>query len=181
MKSNRGDISLVVPNIERDAFFALDWFSRAEGRQTLLSMGNAEHEIDEPTLDGEKATIQEFIDLEKDGKQITRMIVVDSKTVGAVWIELFENHGVKAPSVHIIVGNPEYRGKGIGSSVMRAAIDYVLHDLSATVVYSRHLSSNINISAVNKKLGFIPEGDVYEDENGLVWQNVKLEALGSRP
>lgn len=80
-------------------------FTRPGGKQTLLSMGNAEHEIVESTLDRERTTIQEFINLEKDNKQITRIaIVVDDITIGAIWIELFENHGVKPPSVHIIIG-----------------------------------------------------------------------------
>lgn len=169
------------PDVERDAPFALAWFSRAEGKQTLLSMGNAENEIGEATLDGERATIQEFIDLEKESRQITRMIVIDSITIGAVWIELFKNHGVKSPSVHIIIGNPDYRGRGIGTSAMQSAVHYAIHELGATKVYSRHLSSNGNISAVNAKLGFKADGSVYEDENGLVWQNVKFEVSGSRP
>lgn len=181
MKTDREDIQLLVPSVERDAPFTLDWFSRSEGKQTLLSMGNVEHEIATPSLDGEKVTIKEFIDLEKDNKQITRMIVVDGITIGAVWIELFENHGVKSPSIHIIIGNPEYRGKGIGTSVMKVAINYAIDILGATTIYSRHLSSNKNITAVNKKLGFQADDGAYVDENGLVWQNVKLDVNGSRP
>lgn len=181
METDREDILLLTPNIERDAPFALDWFSRSEGRQTLLSMGNPENGIVAPTLDGERATIQEFIDLEKDNKQITRMIVMDNITIGAVWIELFENHGVKAPSVHIIIGDSEYRGRGIGTTVMKAAIKYATEVLGAAVVYSRHLSTNTNIAAVNKRLGFKADGNVYADENGLIWQNVKLVANSSRP
>ena len=181
MKTDREDIQLLVPVVERDAPFALDWFTRPDGKQTLLSMGNAEHEIVEPTLDGERTTIQEFIDLEKDNKQITRMIVVDGMTIGAVWIELFENHRVKSPSVHIIIGNPEYRGKGIGTAVMKAAIKYAIEILGATTIYSRHLSSNESIAAVNKKLGFKADGREYTDENGLLWQNVKLNVEGSKP
>lgn len=139
MKTDRADVQLLVPNVERDAPFSLGWFSRSEGRQTLLSMGNAEHEIAESTLEGEKATIQEFIDLEKDKKQITRMIASGGITIGAVWIELFRNHDVEAPSVHIIIGNPTYRGRGIGTSAMKAAINYAIDILGATIIYSRHL------------------------------------------
>lgn len=181
MKTDREDIQLLVPAVERDAPFALDWFTGPGGKQTLLSMGNAEHEIAESTLDGERTTIQEFIDLEKDNKQITRMIVVDDITIGAVWIELFENHGVKSPSVHIILGNSEYRGKGIGTSVMKATINYAIDILGATIIYSRHLSTNTTIAAVNRKLGLKADGNIYTDENGLVWQNVRLELNGSRP
>lgn len=174
MVAKRNDIQLIKPNIDRDAPFALDWFERSEGRQTLLSMGNAEHEIEAPTLEGERSTIQEFIELECEQKQITRMIVKDGKTIGAVWIELFENHGVKAPSVHIILGNPEYRGQGIGTSAMEAAIHYVAHVLGKDQVYSRHLAANEAIASVNQKLGFVKDGDTYQDDNGLVWQNIVL-------
>ncbi len=181
MKSNRDDILLLKPDVARDAPFAFDWFNRPEGKQTLLSMGNAEHEIGEPTLKGEKATIQEFIDLEKENRQITRMIVVDNVTIGAVWIELFENHGVRPPSVHIIIGNPDYWGKGVGTSAMQSAIHHAIHELGAAKVYSRHLSSNGSMLAVNAKLGLKADGDVYKDKNGLVWQNVKFVVPGSRP
>lgn len=181
MKTDREDIYLLAPDVERDAPFALGWFSRSEGKQTLLSMGNAEHEIEKPTLKGEKVTIQEFIDLEKDNKQITRMVVIDGITIGAVWVELFENHSVRAPSVHIIIGDPDYRGRGIGTLVMKAALRYVIDTLGAVTIYSRHLSSNKNIAAVNRKLGFKADGGTYTDENGLVWQNVKLDVNNSRP
>lgn len=181
MRSDQEGVQLLAPDVERDAYFALDWFTRPDGKQTLLSMGNAEHEIVESTLDGERATIQEFIDLEKDNKQITRMIVTDGITIGAVWIELFENHGVKSPSIHIIIGNPDYRNKGIGTSAMKAAIGYCKDLLGASVIYSRHLFSNKNISVLNTKLGFKNDGDTYTDENGLVWQNVRLDVDGSRP
>lgn len=104
MKSNREDVQFLIPDIERDASFAFDWFNKPEGKETLLSMGNAEHEIVVPTLEGERQTIKDFIDLEVNNKQITRMISVDNKTIGAVWIELIENHGIKPPSIRIIIG-----------------------------------------------------------------------------
>lgn len=174
MESNRIDIQLLRPDIKRDAIFALSWFDRSEGRQTLISMGNAEHEIKPTTLEDEKITLSEFIKLEKEEKQITRMIVADNKTIGAVWIELFSNHGVKPPSIHIMIGNPDYRGKGIGRSVMEAAIDYINHSLHQNIIYSRHLISNQTISLVSSSLGFKPDGAAYTDKNNLVWQNIKL-------
>ncbi len=174
MKPNHNDIQLIKPNVDRDAPFALGWFSWPEGKQTLLSMGNAENEIEESTLEGEKDTIREFIELEINSRQITRMISVGNKTIGAVWVELFENHSVKFPSIHIIIGNPEYRGKGIGSFVMKEAINYVINELHFNTIYSRHLVSNQAITAVTKSLGFKPDEKPYTDDNGLVWQNIKL-------
>lgn len=175
MRSSREDIHLLPPDVDRDAKFALAWFSRSEGKQTLLSMGNTEADIQRSTLEGERKIMQEFIELEKAGKQITRVVVVDDMTVGVVWVELFENHGVKSPSIHIMIGNPDYRGKGIGRVVMRSAIDYARDTLQSRTIYSRHLSGNVPVVKLNQSLGFINDGTPYEDENGLIWQNIVMK------
>lgn len=51
------------------------------------------------------------------------MISVDGVTIGAVWLELIETRGVKPPSLHIMIGNSDYRGMGIGKIAMLEAID----------------------------------------------------------
>jgi RimJ/RimL family protein N-acetyltransferase len=175
MKPNRPDVQLVVPSVKRDPPFAYAWFNQPRGRATLLSMGNAESEIEPVTLIGEMETIQEFLSLEKEGQQITRMIIYGGKTIGAVWVELFENHGVKPPSIHILIGDPDYRGMGIGLSVMQSAIDYVKNQLLFPAVYSRHLTSNVVVIKLNESLGFVKDGVPYTDDNGLEWQGIKLE------
>lgn len=178
MNSIRADIALVHPDIERDAKAAHAWFARPEGKQTLLSMGNAIHEIEESTIDTEKATIADFIQLENNNQQITRSILVNGTTIGFVWIELFENHGVAAPSLHIMIGDPDYRGKGIGKAVMVSAINFVRDVLKSRVIHSRHLVENQAVARLNVSLGFYKNGAVYEDENQLSWQNIKLDLAG---
>jgi RimJ/RimL family protein N-acetyltransferase len=174
MKSTRPDIQLLRPNVDRDAPFAHSWFTRSEGRATLVSMGNVESEIKTSTLSRERKIMQEFLDLEASGKQITRAIVVGGETIGFVWVELFENHGIKPPALHIMIGNPDYRGKGIGRAVMEAAINYVRDTLHHTTLRTRHLTSNIAIAKLNESLGFTKDGAPYADEDGLMWQNVIL-------
>lgn len=166
-------LELLQPSAERDAPFALSWFVRPEGKDTLLRMGNAEHEIPEPSLREEEKRIEEFIQLEAENKQITRMIDVDGVTVGAVWLELIEMRGVKPPSLHIMIGNPDYRGMGIGKKVMLEAID-MARSMGHKVIYTRHLTSNIEIKKLNDSLGFIDDGEPYTDSKGLTWQHIKL-------
>ena len=167
-------VLLRAPDVERDAPFAHGWFTRPEGRDTLLQMGNAESEIEESTLDGERKIMQEFLDLECENKQVTRVITKDGKTIGVVWIELFMNHNVEAPSIHIMIGDPDYRGKGTGRLPMNWAIDYVRAQTSYTTINTRHLANNIPIAKLNESLGFMKIGDVYTDDKGLVWQRVML-------
>jgi len=167
------ELQLTSPVPDRDAVFAFDWFRSESGRDTLLKMGNAPHEINEPRLEDERATLEEFLTLERDGKQITWMLRHGDQTIGAAWIELIENHGVKAPSVHLMIGDPLFRGKGIGRATMTAMIQY-LRENGYQIVYSRHLVGNDAVSGLNHSLGFLADGEPYADENGLEWQNIIL-------
>jgi len=165
---------LVTPDPDRDAPFAHEWFSGENGRDTLLRMGNTDIEIKPSTLDGEREVIEEFLQLERDNTQLTWMLRYDKKTIGAAWIDVVENHGVRAPSVHLLIGDTSMRGKGLGKATMLGLIQYVKDAMKAEYVYSRHLTSNVSVRALNQSVGFIDDGSSYVDENKLEWQNVKL-------
>ena len=174
------DLSTLIPELvltnpvpDRDACFALSWFEAESGRDTLLKMGNAPDEITEPSLEGELATLKEFLTLENQGKQKTWMLRHGETTIGAAWIDLVKNHEVEAPSVHLMIGNPSFRGKGIGKAVINTMITYLKKNGNDTI-YSRHLVSNEAVTGLNRSLGFVPDGESYVDENGLEWQNIKL-------
>jgi len=137
-------------------------------------MGNAEHELTIPSLKSEQETLKEFIDLKTANKQLTWMIRMDKRIIGVAWIELVENHGVKSPSAHLMIGDIEFRGKGIGSVTMIALIEYIKNNIKTSAVYSRHLKSNIAVASMNRKIGFVDDGEPYVDENELEWQNVIL-------
>ena len=165
-------LELVAPIPERDAPFAVEWFSSPSGRETLLLMGNAPEDISPPTLKGETKTIEEFLQLEQEGKQLSWMIRYDDKTLGAAWIELTENHGVQPPSIHIMIGDKSYRGRGIGKATMQALIDYINNETHYGTIYTRHLKNNVVVEAMNRSLGFKNDGRPYIDENGLEWQKI---------
>ena len=167
------DLLLTKPDPERDAVFAVEWFKGDEGRQTLLRMGNPANLISEPTYEGEYDTIEEFLALEEQDRQITWMLRYEAVTIGAAWIELQKNHGVEPPSVHILIGDKGYRGKGIGAAVMQSMIQY-LRDDGYDTVYSRHLTTNDAVIRLNRTLGFVPDGSAYTDGDNLEWQNIKL-------
>lgn len=151
------ELTLDSPDPERDASFAYGWFNSEDGIDTLLRMGNALHEISESTVESERKTIEEFLDLERSGKQKTWMIRWKDETIGAAWIELVENHGVRSPSVHLMIGNSAYRGRGIGYEVMCCMIRHLQNEGYETV-YSRHLVSNQAVARLNKKVGFTRDG-----------------------
>lgn len=170
------ELVLTTPVPDRDATFALSWFDSESGRDTLLKMGNAPGEIEAPSIEGELATLEEFLTLEDEGKQKTWMLRYDEATIGAAWIDLIENHGVEAPSVHLMIGDPSYRGKGIGKAAMSTMIAY-LNENGNDIIYSRHLVSNEVVTILTHSLGFVAYGQSYVDENGLEWQNIKLSPV----
>ncbi len=167
-------LSLVAPNPERDAPFAVRWFGSPGGRETLLLMGNPAHAIQPPTLEDEKKRLESFIEMEKTGVQSTWMMRLDGKTIGAVWLDLRRKGTVNTPGMHIMIGDTGYRNKGIGKSVMSAMASYARDVLKAEFLYSRYLVSNGHVRNVMDGLGFVSDGGTYTDEDGLVWQNVKL-------
>lgn len=106
-------------------------------------------------------------------QDMTWMLRYADVTVGAAWIELIENRGVMAPSVHLMIGDSSFRRKGIGKAAMYAMITYLKKNGYGTV-HSRHLVSNEAVNGLCRSLGFIPDNQSYTDKDGLEWQNIKL-------
>lgn len=168
------NLTLVEPNPIAHAPITLSWFESEHGRETLMLMGNAEHEITRPSLASERRILEEFVELGGDAKQLTWMIKFKNKIIGVAWIELTENHNVLPPSVHLMIGDKEYRGRGIGKATMQTLIQYIKDHSDAKTIFSRHLKSNIVVANMNQRLGFINDGESYIDNNMLEWQNIKL-------
>lgn len=169
------EITLVSPNPERDTPFAYSWFDSDYGKETLLLMGNSETDISKPTLQQQKGILENFIKLEKEVKQFTWMVRYNDITIGAVWIELEDTNYINAPAIHIMIGDKDYRRKGIGKLVFNEAINYIVKNLRERRIYSRYLTANEPVSGMFKSLGFIYDGKSYYDENNLEWQNVKFD------
>lgn len=175
LKTPLAELELVAPDIERDAAVAVQWLSGDVGRNTLRLMGNPDSKIVAPTIEAEKQRIQEFIDLEKQQKQLTWMIRFQNKIIGAVWVELQPTDHLPAPAIHIMIGNPAARGRGIGKNTFDAVISYLKHTGKYDALYSRHLTHNEVAGKLLEKSGFADTGEPYQDQDGLEWQNARLE------
>ena len=174
IRTSLANLILIEPEPATHAPITLSWFESDYGRETLLLMGNAEHEIENPTLESETQILNEFIELRRKNEQLTWMLQFEDKIIGVAWIELIENHNVLPPSVHLMIGDKEYRGQGIGKATMQTLIQYIKDHIGTKAVYSRHLKSNIVVANMNQRLGFINDGESYIDDNMLEWQNIKL-------
>jgi len=167
---------LVAPNVERDAPLSLEWINGEEGRETLLKMGNTPDSISTTTLEAEQQRVRDF--LESDSQRHW-MIKAGEKVVGATWVDLEPSEYLPAPAVHIMIGDPSVRGQGVGPASVEAVINLLREEGEHEVLYSRHLMSNEPAARLLAKLGFEDYDELYQDADGLVWQNMRLRLLAT--
>lgn len=173
METNSPDVRLVAPDIERDAPLSVEWLAGDLGRNTLSLMGVNDANNKPSTLEAEQDRVKEFIE-RKD--QLNWMIEFQGKVVGSVWVDLEPTEEVPSPAVHIMIGDPDTRGKGVGATSVGAVLDY-LKDDGKFRVHSRHLTKNIRAKNLLDELNFKPNGEPYTDKDGLEWQNVSRDLV----
>lgn len=171
LETNNPHIHLVEPDVERDAPISVGWLEGDLGRDTLRLMGVSAHENEPSTLNQEKERVEGFIANEE---QLNWMISYDGKIVGSVWADLQATDELPGPSVHIMIGDSEVRGKGIGTASISAVIEH-LRQRNTETIYSRHLLDNEGSKHLLNSLGFNNLGEPYTDKDGLEFQNVSLE------
>ena len=194
LNTNDDDVKLVFPNVERDAPRSVEWLSGEVGHSTMLLMGNSEEVVnnivnmpDDQKLIEEQKRVQEFI--ETPG-ELNWTIQYKGNPVGAIWVELndkvinLENGKkitLKGPSPHIMIGDIEARGKGIGPKASEAVMDYLLRDGEYSTIYTRARTNNQRIinmlTSPESKYIFKEDGSPYTDGDGLEFQNFKYEVV----
>jgi hypothetical protein len=99
LKTKSPEIILVEPDIERDAPVAVTWLDGDIGRNTLRLMGNTEENNKPSSLEEEKERIKGFIE---STNQLTWMISLSNKVVGAIWVDIKPTEYLLGPAVHIM-------------------------------------------------------------------------------
>jgi RimJ/RimL family protein N-acetyltransferase len=168
LQTNNPDVYLVEPDIERDAALGVQWLEGKLGRATLTSMGVSDKDNKPTNLENERERVRDFIEGQN---QLNWMIEYQGKVVGSVWADLKQVGNVPAPAIHIMIGDPDVRGKGVGFAATSKVTEH-LEGQGFKSVYSRHLTKNSGASGLLKSLGFTNFGEPYTDDDGLEWQNV---------
>lgn len=165
------ELTLVRPNIEQDATLAVGWLEGESGRETLRLMGNTDEHNKPSTIEDERQRLRDFVTATD---QVTWMMRYQGKTVGAVWLRLDPTNYLPAPSIHIMIGDPSARGRGVGKAAVMALIEQLRQSGQHQWLHSRYLTDNLGSAKLLKNAGFIEDGKAYTDEDGLSFQNVKL-------
>lgn len=168
LQTNNPDVFLIEPDIERDATLGVQWFEGDLGRATLTSMGVADKDNKPTTIEHERERVKDFIERQD---QLNWMIEYHGKVIGSVWADLEQVGNVPAPAIHIMIGDPDVRGKGVGFAATSKVAEY-LKSRGFESIYSRHLTKNSSAGGLLQSLGFTNFGEPYTDDDGLKWQNV---------
>ncbi len=170
IRTSLPDLFLSIPNIESDPAVSVKWLDGETGRQTLRLMGNTEANNQPSTLKAERQRVREFI---TSSDQRTWSLRYQGKTVGAIWVDLKPTKYLKAPAIHIMIGDPNVRGQGIGQATIQAVIELLEQEGEYRQLHSRHLTENAGSARLLAKVGFTNDGDEYQDVDGLAFQNVR--------
>jgi RimJ/RimL family protein N-acetyltransferase len=172
--TSRPEIRLVKPDVERDARLGVEWLSPPHGLDTLRMMGVDVREYKPPQLEDEKHRVEDFI---TKTDQLNWMIQKDGQVIGSIWVDLEDKDSVKAPSVHLMIGDIEARGGGVGSAAFGAVRDWLVDEQGEERIYSRYMTENEASAGMLNTFGFETDGEPYSDESGIQWQNVRFEAV----
>lgn len=167
LETHNPKVHLIEPVLERDAQLSLQWLHGDIGKNTLRLMGIPNEDNNPTTLKAEEQRVAKFI---TDPKQWNWMIEYDGKVVGSIWVDLAPKDSVPSPAIHLMIGDPSARGKGIGFSSTSKVIDH-LKEQGNKSVYSRHLTKNSGAKSLLDTLGFQDKEEPYPD-GSLEWQNV---------
>jgi GNAT superfamily N-acetyltransferase len=165
------EIHLIAPDVERDAPLSVVWLAGQAGRDTLKLMGVTDADNQASTLEAERQRVRDFI---SDGQQLNWMIQYAGTVVGSIWVDVNPSKHLPSPGLHIMIGDPAVRGKGVGHAAATAVIGH-LQAGGVTEIFSRHLVSNSGVMRLLSNLGFVPLDKPYADADNLHWQNVNLQ------
>ena len=170
LNTKNHDLKLVEPDVSRDVANSVKWLEGDMGHATLQLMGVTNEHNKPTTLKDEEERINSFLTRQD---QLNWMIEYQGEVVGSVWVDLEDSDFLASPSVHIMIGNPEMRGKGLGLASVSSVLNYLKNSGEKTI-YSRYLTTNQGSQHLLSKLGFDSLGAPYKDGD-LLFQNVKLD------
>ena len=109
--------------------------------------------------------------------------LADDKPLGSVYIRDIDRHHNKA-EYGIFIGEPEARGRGIGTAAARLMLRYCFETEHLHRIYLRALSDNMQAIRSYEKAGFVREGLLHDDVcidgeyRDIVWMAVVNPTVG---
>jgi RimJ/RimL family protein N-acetyltransferase len=163
-------LKLISIDPRRDSELAESWINAPGGARMLQLMGLLVPDNYKTTISSEFNRLTEIVN---NPNEDSWMIEFNGVIIGIVMLDKKGNPEISAPNVSIMIGDASLRGQGIGSKVINVIIKKCINN-KYKVLYARTLTHNEISQKMLKKVGFIPYGPIYTDEDGLIWQNYKI-------
>ena len=163
------NLRLLPPDVERDAPLSVVWLNGPSGRETMRLMGNDPGHITDTTLEAQRRLVAEFA---TQPGHINWMIESQGQVVGSIWIDTQASRWIGAPALSFMIGDPMARGQGIAKAVAQPVIEWARGHLPGALV-ARALTENILSQHIIASLDGMPDGEAYQDDHGLAWQNYR--------
>lgn len=112
-------------------------------------------------------------ELEKKDERLTWIIRVDGKKIGTMSLQLTESDDLDVPALSFVLDEASYEN-GIAKQALKEPMRYAYGNLPYEFLYARYLKSNKTDEKLLSSLDFESDGKPYEDDEGQLWQNVKL-------
>ena len=165
------NLRLIIPNPKLHAHESIKWLSGDTGRENMRLMGCLVDDCFSPRLKDEIRRLKSMI---KSKTEYLLMIEYKGRIVGQLELWTQQLDKVPTPSISILIGCPNMRGKSIGSEVLRAAHN-ILQSAGFSLSHSRALLANQNSNKFFLKNGYKKTGSPYHDSFGLIWQNYSIQ------
>ena len=111
--------------------------------------------IDDPEFDAEEFFLNK--------KNIFGLIEINNKPIGIMGFLHYDQKNNKA-ELRKIIGEQEYRGKGLGKKSTKLWLNYGLNGLKLRKIYLYTFDTNLRNIRINREMGFQLEG-VFKQEN----------------
>lgn len=170
----RSDVKLLAPAAERDIEPAASWMDGDYGREMRQMLSLDKIESRRLSIDEDANPIQSLIESED---VLVWMIEHNERVVGMIKVWLTDAGRLPYPSIHAMIGTPESRRQGVGAAALTAAVSWLQVEHGEDIIFSRYQINNPTLAHLLMKTGFEADGELYEDEDGLSWQDVVLRKL----
>ena len=109
------------------------------------------------TLESHKKWFDKYLEDEKNGERIIFIVSDGEKPIGQVGL-LDINPGDKHASLYIVIGEGEYRGKGLSQELLKYICEYGFEKLGLHKIWLEVHADNIAGVKAYEKFGFVQEG-----------------------
>jgi RimJ/RimL family protein N-acetyltransferase len=149
------------------------WISNLETTQFTSERGSA------PTLDEEAAWYESVIKA-SDARTFTIYALPDFQPIGTVNLHQI-NHKHRKANMGIMIGEPEMRGRGLGTEAVELILDYGFHALSLNSIWLATYEFNIAGRRAYARAGFTEVGRRRQCRfhAGRFWDEIHMDILSS--